>query len=356
VPQGGGLRPLLANIFLHRLDEFVEQLIKDVTKGSTKKRQLNPQYHRLKNNAAYAKSVGNLSRFKALRREMRGLSSLDPIDTKFRRMRYVRYADDFLIGVIGPFSLAKEVLSRVTVFLRDSLKLNVNWGKTRVISAKRGVRFLGALLKVRRVPEKKVVVTIKGNRRRVTPRIQFHADIKGLLMKLSDKGYFKFNGNLHRIVPTGKRRLVNLDHADIIKYYNRVSRGLLGAHGWADTRKSLGRLVHGLKMSCALTLALKFRLRTAHKVFRKFGSNLKCPSTGATFFIPDTFARHATGKKKWGAGSFNYNLEAVLRQVWPNKFTHSSIGRACLFCGSKRHVHIHHIRKVKDLRDKSKTD
>jgi hypothetical protein len=82
------------------------------------------------------------------------------------------------------------------------------------------------------------------------------------------------------------RSQVNHDHRNILQLYNAVIRGLMNYFGFVDYRKSMGSIIHGLKMSCALTLALKYKLRTAAKVFGTYGSELTCPKTKTSLFIP----------------------------------------------------------------------
>ena len=100
-------------------------------------------------------------------------------------------------------------------------------------------------------------------------------------------GFFKKKAG--KFVPTKVGWLINLDHADILGYYNSVIRGILNFYSFVNNKKSLGSLVHGLKLSCARTLALKYKLRFASKVYRRFGGKLKCPDTGLELFIPGTF-------------------------------------------------------------------
>ena len=44
-------------------------------------------------------------------------------DARFRRLLFCRYADDFLIGVIGSKADAQEIMQQVASFLRNRLKL-----------------------------------------------------------------------------------------------------------------------------------------------------------------------------------------------------------------------------------------
>jgi hypothetical protein len=113
------------------------------------------------------------------------------------------------------------------------------------------------------------------------------AQIKSIFEKATLSGFFKKRHG--EFVPTKVGRCINLDHQDILRYYNSVIHGVLNYYSFANNRKSLGSFVHGLKLSCARTMALKYKLRHASKVYRKFGFKLKSPDGSAELFIPPTF-------------------------------------------------------------------
>ncbi len=54
-----------------------------------------------------------------LRQTLTNLPSHDPFDPGYRRLRYVRYADDFLLGFVGPRDEAEEIKAKLAAFLRD---------------------------------------------------------------------------------------------------------------------------------------------------------------------------------------------------------------------------------------------
>lgn len=105
--------------------------------------------------------------------------------------------------------------------------------------------------------------------------------------KATRDGFFKKKGG--KFVPTKVGYLINLDHAYIIKYYNHKIRGIFNYFSFVNNRKFLGSFVHGLKLSCARTLALKYKIRFASKAYRKFGGKLKCPDSGIELLIPKSF-------------------------------------------------------------------
>lgn len=143
VPQGGVLSPLLSNIYLNELDVFAENvLIPKYNLG--KERKANPEYRRVCSRLERARKSGKHQRVKELIAEQRQLPSKDPLDPNYRRLRYIRYADDFLIGFAGPKREAMQIKEELTQFLRDHLNLKLNEEKTLITHAgSKPARFLG---------------------------------------------------------------------------------------------------------------------------------------------------------------------------------------------------------------------
>ena len=123
-PQGGVASPILSNIYLHKLDTFVETvLIPQYTRG--KLRASNPEYRKVASALARARKSGDHAKARELRKQLRNLPSQDPRDPGYRRLRYARYADDHLLGFVGPKAEAEEIKARLAQFLRDELKLEL---------------------------------------------------------------------------------------------------------------------------------------------------------------------------------------------------------------------------------------
>src|SRR5277367_1970650 len=142
-PQGGVVSPILSNIYLHKLDEFVEQeLIPQYTRGT--RRVTNPDYSRVGGSLRRARRDGDRAQARDLERFQRSLPSKDPEDPGFRRLRYIRYADDHILGFIGPKAEAEQVKARIAEFLRETLRLELNDSKTLITHARtQRARFLG---------------------------------------------------------------------------------------------------------------------------------------------------------------------------------------------------------------------
>jgi group II intron reverse transcriptase/maturase len=141
-PQGGVISPLLANVYMHKLDEFVEDVLRPKhTRG--KVRRTSPAYNRLAKAMLKAKQNGDAELWKRLKLEQRSTPVALHDDEKFRRLTYVRYADDFILSFCGPKAEAEDIKSQIKMFLRNTLKLELSEEKTLITHAKDAARFLG---------------------------------------------------------------------------------------------------------------------------------------------------------------------------------------------------------------------
>jgi len=140
---GGVISPVLSNIYLDRLDKFVETvLIPEYTRG--KLRRHNQEYQKVQYALAQARKRGDRAGARRLRRRLRCLPTGDPRDPAYRRLRYCRYADDHLLGFTGPKAEAQQIRQRLAQFLQDDLKLELSPEKTLITHARTGAaRFLG---------------------------------------------------------------------------------------------------------------------------------------------------------------------------------------------------------------------
>ena len=349
-PQGSVVSPLLCNIYMHQLDVFMEELMHELNNGKSKHQF--PAYTSLANRLAKAKLPSD--RIK-IRRLMKLVPAKDPMDPNMIRVKYIRYADDFVISVLGPYRLAEEVKRRMEEFLESELRLQVNQTKTLITNTSRQeAKFLGTIIRTEKQAEKPQKMGKHGRKIRLTPRVSLHAPIKEIFGKLKIQGFVKQNSGMTQSTPTALRRLVNMDHADILKYYNSVLRGILNYYSFADNRKSLGSVVRALQMSCARTLALKFKLRFASKVFKKFGKHLKDADSDTKLHIPDTYrrtrqfsARAPLGLKAIERFSKTFKKQKLFKSMWANKLTKSGLNQSCVVCGTKP-VEMHHLRNIKE--------
>jgi hypothetical protein len=155
---------------------------------------------------------------------MRSIGSKNPMDEGFRRMYYVRYADDFVIGIQGHLSDAKEIITALNTWLQENLKLMLHPDKTNIKHfASESTTFLGIQIGPLCTSENPVKLYSTGKKRRITPRLPITVDTKRILKRLKSRGLVKFDGNKYKGIAYS--RMQNLDIPDIIKYFNSVFRG-----------------------------------------------------------------------------------------------------------------------------------
>jgi len=142
-PQGGVCSPILSNIYLDKFDTFVETVL--LPKYNQKKRRgKNPAYEHFEHAIARAKRRGDRHTVRALRKQRRKLPSQDPQDPNYRRLRYIRYADDWALGFSGPKAEAEEIKRDIRDFLRETLKLELSEDKTLITHLRTSAaKFLG---------------------------------------------------------------------------------------------------------------------------------------------------------------------------------------------------------------------
>lgn len=354
IPQGTVIRPLLGNIYLHGFDLFMEDLIKKYS-TSIKKRRTNSEYGKIQWKLRKKENIDKIE-IKRLYVQLRKLPSYDIIDSRFRRIYYIRYADDFIVGITGPYRIAKIIYSQIESYL-NRLKLRLHSDKSQIVHSSKEIKFLGALLRVRKTLEKKIISNKIGVRQRIKSDLGIRVNIPELIKKLEQKGFLRWRIGKRGIIrwnPTCFNPILNLDHRDILRYYNQRIRGIIARYSWADNRSSLGMVVHNLKYSCGLTLAKKYKLRTLSKAWNKFGRKITCPKTGTTLFIPQTFARLTDKKEKFPVSYCD--VDKLLNQVWTKKYTRRNVGEACIVCGSDENVEIHHIRKIQNVLNQRKIE
>lgn len=302
-PQESIISPILANIYLHEFDLFMMELMDFYNKG--KRRRQNPAYTMLLHSRLKALKMKDSDTSRKLRIELRNIPSGYIMDPNYVRIRYVRYADDFVISCISSKAIASEIKTKIADWLSQKLKLTLNLENTKVTHfSKRPIYFLGTEIINRASTLEKPVSnwkkggkSIKKNKSfffdvgRVTPRVSLHAPISKILKRLIERRYLKYNANGSMVLPTARKSLVNLDHADILMVYNSVTYGILNYFSFADNRSSLKSIVRLIQRSCALTLALKYKARTIAKIFKRFGRTLMCPTTKKIFNLPTTLKR-----------------------------------------------------------------
>jgi len=347
-PQGNIISPILSNIILHKFDEFMKKSENKFHKGKTRKK--NPLYHRL--TMRRLKSSDPIKRKEILKTLIK-LPSVDLMDPNFKRLMYVRYADDFVILVTGSIKDCYLIRRHVKDVLWKCCSLELNTIKTKITNLKKGFHFLGASIKK---IERNTLILKRGSgknmkRRRETPRIQIGIPLKKLREKLIESKFLKYN-KAGSLVATSRTDLINLSHNELLSFYNNVIYGLLNFFDFANNYSKLHSFLWYLRDSCALTLAKKFKLKTKRKIYMKFGKSLTCRETEKSLYTPNNLnAKHNFGKER----ITNIEYNRILGSSWGTKLTNSALLKPCVLCNTKYKVEMHHLRSVKDVRNKIKT-
>ena len=345
IPQGGVLSPILCNIVMDRFDKYMEKMTDKFHRGS--RRAHNREYQRLEYKRRKAKN--RRERIQILI-QMRKIGNVDRFDNNFRRMKYIRYADDFVILMISNIHEARMIKNNTKEFLKNNCGVELNSEKTRITNMTKGFKFLGAeIIK----PRRRHTFLCRGKEQRksvATPRLLIKAPIADILKDLKKAGYIKQN-NLKRYIPTYKGALINLTHHDVVTHYNSKIYGLLNFYTFASNLNKLRRVIWYIHASCALTLARKLKMRTMRGVFEKFGKTLRCPETGREIYKPKTMKV----KHHYQVRKSVIHPKDILEQSWTAKITDNAFNRACILCGSTLQVEMHHYRTVKDIRAKLRT-
>lgn len=344
-PQGGVISPILSNIYLHRFDEWVEKvLIPEYTRG--KRQKANPAYEQISRRLYAMRKRGDIKGIKTLIKQRRALPSVNPQDASYRRLRYVRYADDFLLGFTGPKVEAEEIKQKLKGWLQDNLKLNLSDEKTLITHAStESARFLGYDIKVQRVND---YIDPTG-RRGVNGVIGLYIPVDVLEAKRAR--YLKKGKPIHR------PELLKDSDFTIVATYQQEYQGFVQYYLPANNVAWLYKLQWTMQSSLLKTLAAKHR-SSMRKMQRKYSTTTTDPRTGKSLKCLEVRVERP-GKRTLQARFGGISLSRQPRSVINDQPYQVRGGRTellkrlmadeCELCGSHENVEVHHIRKLADL-------
>ena len=313
----------------------------------------NREYTRLLNQAARQRKRGNQAEALQLRKQMQQLPSRDPYDPGYRRLRYVRYADDFVLGFSGPKAEAEQIRESLGTFLRDSLKLELSKEKTLITHAtSQAARFLGYELVNQHANDQ----FDRNGRRRVNGQIGLR--VPAAVIEQHCQAYMRKGKPAHR------NYLIHDEDYGIVAQYQSEFRGVVNYYLLAYNVSHFGRLQSVMEMSLARTLAAKHK-STARRMRRQYKSVVETEH-GPRVCLKVVKQRD-NGKPPrvayFGGIPLKRQRQAVLVDQQPQRYRagrNELIKRLeadeCEMCGSKVDIEVHHIRALCDLNVKGRRE
>lgn len=361
-PQGGIISPLLANIYLHELDKFAMNLKSEFDTPGVG--QITPEYRELHNEIKrlshrLTKVTGEeremaLAEYKPKRQKLMTIPCTAQTDKK---LKYVRYADDFLIAVKGNREDCQWIKSKLAEFIGDTLKMELSEDKTLITHSSKCARFLGYDVRVRRSgkikrggPGHVKMRTLNGGVELLVPlndKIRQFVFTKGVAIQKEDGSMF----------PVHRKYLVGLTDLEIVSVYNAELRGICNYYGMASNFCKLHYFSYLMEYSCLKTLASKHKTSLS-KIIDKFNDG-----TGKWGVPYETklgskrryFANYADCKGKGSATDYISNA-AVVYGYAVNTLENRLKAKVCELCGTTEsdHYEVHHINKLKNLKGKER--
>ena len=343
-PQGGVISPLLANIYLHQFDKWVgEELIPQYTRG--KKQKANSAYNRLSRRIKCYQEKGDYKKAHQLIVERRNLPSVDTYDTTYRRLRYVRYADDFILGFTGSKAEAKDIKKQIGDFLKIKLHLELSQEKTLITHAtEESAKFLGYEIKAQRVND---YIDNKG-RRSVNGVIALFVPASVIESKCHQ--YMKNGKSIHR------NNLLHDDDFSIVQTYQQEYRGLVQYYILAQNLSWFSKVYWYMETSLLKTLAFKHK-SSINKMLAKYKTTTTSTNGRTVPCLQVVVPREDKPPlvATWGGISLSYKKKAVIEdapyQVYGGRteLIKRLLANKCELCGSEENIEVHHIRKLADL-------
>ncbi|HEY4385605.1 MAG TPA: reverse transcriptase domain-containing protein [Ktedonobacteraceae bacterium] len=350
-PQGSIVSPLLANTYLSKLDQYVEEtLFPAYNRGTTRRR--NSAYTAIQRKIDKAKEKGQPEEIKKLYQQLQRTPSGDPRDPSYRRLRYIRYADDTLLGFAGPKKEAEEIKQKLRAFLRDTLKLELSQEKTLITHATTTpARFLNYEIIIQQTDDrrdKRGLRSVNGWPALRTPRDVVEKKCAQYLC----------NGK-----PIHRPEMMNDDDYTIISHYQAEYRGIVQYYLLTQNVCWFHQLHWIMQTSLLKTLANKHKM-SVRSIKRKYETTIQTPH-GPLKCLEVVMPRE--GKKplvaQFGGIPLRQQKKAILHDKQPlhqvnhrNELVQRLLANTCEQCGSTHNCEVHHIRKLADLQIKGRRE
>ena len=362
-PQGGIISPILANIYLNELDDYLKELQASVTCG--KKRRDNPEYNCIKRQKAKAekdlervRQHGDQEAIKRANQEVRvqqellfKTSSTDQHDPNYRRLRYCRYADDFLLGFIGSRQEANAIYSTIKSHVETDLKLEIAEEKSGIRHAPtEGCQFLGYNIDAKPTPK---IRWVKRDGKRFKRRTMAqHISLRVPAEKL--RGFARKNGygNYANKTAIHRARMLSQSDVEIVLQVNAELRGFSQYYSLANNAKTeLAAIVDLGRLSMLKTLASKHKCSVKTVSGRLRAGNRRGVKAADRFYplwMLKNLRKSLPAKPDLLPATAKYSsrTELITRML----------AKRCEYCGkTEGKFEVHHVRKLKDIKDGTKT-
>ena len=362
-PQGGIVSPILANIYLDKLDKYVKEYIRHFDKGTKRRpgKESNDLANERKRTVRKLKKVKDgtekaalVARLKAIEQERAAFPSGDEMDGSYRRLKYIRYADDFILGVIGSKEDAQRIKEDIKSFLSASLALELSEEKTLITHTGKSAKFLGYEITVTRDNHQRR--DVRGCLRRTYgKRVRLNVSMATLRDKLLEYGAMeiKLRNGKEIWKPKCRSGLIFNDDLEILDRYNRETVGFCNYYLIANNCVVLHNFRYIMEYSMYKTFAGKYR-STVRKINKKYRCNklftVKYEQKGvikSRTFYKTSFKRRTT--------AFNGSCDIEpysIADVSRTNLTDRLKAEKCELCGATGKLIMHHVRNLKDLKGK----
>lgn len=363
MPQGGIVSPILANIYLDKLDKYVKEYIRHFDKGTKRRpgKESNNLANERKRTVRKLKKVKDgtekaalVARLKAIEQERAAFPNGDEMDESYRRLKYIRYADDFILGVIGSKEEAQRIKEDIKSFLSASLALELSEEKTLITHTGKSAKFLGYEITVTRDNHQRR--DVRGCLRRTYgKRVRLNVSMATLRDKLLEYGAMEIKLRNGKEVwkPKCRSGLIFNDDLEILDRYNRETVGFCNYYLIANNCVVLHNFRYIMEYSMYKTFAGKYR-STVRKINKKYRYNklftVKYEQKGAIksrTFYKTSFKRRTT--------AFNGSCDIEpysIADVSRTNLTDRLKAEKCELCGATGKLIMHHVRNLKDLKGK----
>ena len=313
----------------------MEAKTKDFNCG--KRKRANPEYTRMVR-------IGRVNREKYI-------SPLMGSDTLFKRLRYIRYADDFLIGIAGSKKDCEIIRTEIAKFLKEQLDLSLNMDKTRITHAREdSASFLGYKIHITDPSKYQQRYICRGPEYKltsITTRPILDAPLKKLVDKLAKAGYCRQSGK-----PRSRGRLIHEPLQEIVEKYRSLERGIINYYCMATNYGRMAARIHYiLKYSCVLTIARKMKLKTAKKVFRTYGASLVIKDSEGNLITSYPPISYAKPPKRVSTSVTNpFRLIENSAKYWKRSL--NTANQVCQLCQATEGIEMHHVRHLRKGKNK----